>query len=83
MITIDETVQGFASFANFGRDVVSMLGDGIFLLSPDMYTVVLQLVFEACSFHAKNKKGEDVIYLRRITDISSPFLTPITDNLPV
>ena len=60
-----------------------MLGDGIFLLSPDMYTVVLQLVFEACSFHAKNKKGEDVIFFRRINDITSPFLTPITDNLPI
>ena len=60
-----------------------MLGDGILLLSPDIYTVVLQLVFEACSFHAKNRKGDDVIYFRRINDIISPFQTPITDNLPI
>ena len=69
IVTANETVQGFASFINFSKDIVSMLGDGLFLLSPDMYTVVLQLVFEACSFHTQNKKGEDIICFRRITDI--------------
>ena len=60
-----------------------MLGDGILLLNPDLYTVVVQLVFEAVSIQTKTKRNEPIIYLRRITDVTSPFLSPITDNLPV
>ena len=60
-----------------------MLGDGILLLTPDIYTVVVQLIFEASTLRTKTKDNEDVIYFRRITDIKSPFNTPMTDNLPI
>ena len=76
-------MQGFAHYSTFCQAFVRMLGDGILLLNPDLYTVVVQLVFEAVSIQTKTKRYEPIIYLRRITDVTSPFLSPITDNLPV
>jgi len=43
----------------------------------------MQLIFEAVSIQHITDTGEDVISLRRITDILSPFENQITDNLPV
>jgi len=60
-----------------------MLGDAILLVEPNIYCLILQLIYEAVSFIHKLKSGEEVIYLRRITDIVSPFENGVTEYLPV
>lgn len=49
-----------------------MLGDAVLLVKPDIYTLIVELIFEAVQVRTVDK-GESVIYLRRITDIVSPF----------
>jgi len=49
-----------------------MLGDAVLLVKPDIYTLIVELIFEAVQVRAVDK-GEPVIYLRRISDIVSPF----------
>ena len=88
LVTASETVQGFCSFKQFCIDLVRMLGDGVLLVSPDIYTIVVKLIFEACTTQIRasdyiGNEGEDSIYFRRITDISSPFCTPMTDHKPI
>ena len=56
-----------------------MLGDAILLVEPNIYCLILQLIYEAVSFIHKLKSGEEVIYLRRITDIVSPFENGVTE----
>ena len=60
-----------------------MIGDAILLVKPQIYTVVLQLVFESLIIQYKTKQQEDIMYVRRITDITSPFENVHVDHLPV
>ena len=50
-----------------------MLGDAVLLIKPPIYSLILQLLFESVSIFYTTLDGEDIIYMRRITDISSPF----------
>ena len=83
LVKASDTVQGFVNFYTFCEDIVRMLGDGILLVKPNIYCLIVQLIFEAVSFVHKLKSGEDVICLRRITDIVNPFENGITESLPV
>ena len=60
-----------------------MLGDAVLLIKPPIYSLVLQLLFESVSIFHTTQEGEDIIYMRRITDISSPFENKITDTVPI
>ena len=71
-VTVSDTVQGFVNYDMFCADIVKMLGDAVLLVKPTVYSLILQLLFEATSLQY-TYCSEDVIYLRRITDISSPF----------
>ena len=83
LVKASETVQGFVGYAQFCKDLVQMLGDAVLLMKPQIYSLIAQLVFESVSIQHVTPEGEEVIYLKRITDISSPFDNQITDNLPV
>ena len=41
-----DTVQGFITYSKFCADVVRMLGDGVFLVKPNIYDTVLKLIFQ-------------------------------------
>ena len=60
-----------------------MLGDAVLLIKPPIYSLILQLLFESVSIIYTTLDGEDIIYMRRITDITSPFSNQITDTVPV
>ena len=81
--TAGDTVQGFVSYKIFCLDIIRMLGDGVLLVRPQIYSLIAQLLFEAISIQTTIADNEDVIYIRRITDIKSPFENQVTDNLPV
>lgn len=68
-VTATDTVQGFVNYRTFCGDIVRMIGDAVLLVRPQVYSLILQLLFEAVSLVYRTAKGEDVIYLRRITDI--------------
>ena len=73
LVKASDTVQGFISFQTFCKDLVKMLGDAVLLLTPGVYALVLQLLFEAMTVSVPGNDGENIVYVRRITDISSPF----------
>ena len=60
-----------------------MIGDAVLLIKPKIYYLIVQLLFEACTVRHVTENDEDVIYMRRITDINSPFENTLTDPLPV
>ena len=83
LVKAKDTVQGFIKFEQFCKDLVSMLGDAVLLVKPKVFSLIIQLVFEAVSVSYKDQYDEDSICLRRITDIVSPFENQVTDNIPV
>ena len=83
LVRATDTVQGFVSFQMFCKDLVKMLGDAVLLVSPSIYTLVLQLLFESMTISTTSETNENVVYLKRITDLISPFQNQITDNLPI
>lgn len=83
LVKAADTVQGFIHYSTFCKDLVQMIGDAVLLIKPKIYSLIVQLLFEACTVRHVTENDEDVIYMRRITDINSPFENTLTDPLPV
>ena len=83
LVKAADTVQGFIHYSIFCKDFVQMIGDAVLLIKPKIYYLIVQLLFEACTIRHVTAADEDIIYMRRITDIISPFENTLTDPLPV